>query len=346
VKIAIDAMGGDFGPQPVVAGAMAALHLYPNIERLFLVGFEKDIHAHLDGLPHDPARVTVVHASQVVGMHDKPVEAVRRKKDSSLSRAVDMVKEGEADAVLSTGNTGALLAAAQIKLRTLPGVDRPGLATLFPSQKGRFLVLDVGANVEARPQHLRDYGVMGEVYARQILGCQNPRIGLLSIGTEEMKGNDLTLEAFRLLKASPINFVGNVEGHDLFSDKVDVVVTDGFTGNVLLKSCEATARFFALWLKEELSENLLRKAGAALAYGAFKSIKKKTNPDEYGGAVLLGVNGICIKAHGKASANAIRAAIRVAADATEQRVNTQIIEELRLTHEKNHTAQPATAASA
>lgn len=339
-------MGGDFGPQPVIAGAMAALHLYPDIERLYLVGIEKEIHAQLDGLPHDATRVSVVHASEIVGMHDKPVEAVRRKKDSSLSRAVDMVKHGEAEAVLSPGNTGALVAAAQIKLRTLPGVERPGLATLFPSRGGRFLILDVGANIEARPQHLRDYGVMGEVYARQILHCPTPRIGLLSIGTEEMKGNELTQEAFRLLKASPINFTGNVEGHDLFGDKVDVIVTDGFTGNVLLKSCEATARFFAHWLKEELSENLLRKAGAALAYGAFKSIKKKTNPDEYGGAILLGVNGICIKAHGKASANAIRAAIRVAADSIAQRVNTQIIEELRRTHEKNHAAQPATAASA
>ncbi len=339
-------MGGDFGPQPVVAGALAALHLYPGIEKLYLVGLEKEIHAHLDGLPHDAARVSVVHASEVVGMHDKPVEAVRRKKDSSLSRAVDMVKKGEADAVLSPGNTGALVAAAQIKLRTLPGVERPGLATLFPSHKGRFLILDVGANIEARPQHLRDYGVMGEVYTRQILGCRNPRVGLLSIGTEEMKGNELTLEAFRLLKASQINFTGNVEGHDIFADKVDVIVTDGFSGNVLLKSCEAASRFIAHWLKDELSKNLLRKAGAALAYGAFRAIKKKMNPDEYGGAILLGVNGICIKAHGKASTNAIRAAIRVAADSIEQRVNTQIIEELRLTHEKNNAAQPAPAASA
>ncbi len=339
-------MGGDYGPQPVVAGALAALQLYPQIEHIFLVGIENEVRAQMEGLPCDPARVSVVHASEVVGMSEKPVEAVRRKKDSSLSRAVDMVKRDQADAVLSPGNTGALLAAAQIKLRTLPGVERPGLATVFPSTEGRFLLLDVGANVESRPQHLRDYGIMGEVYSRQILGYSNPRIGLLSIGTEEMKGNELTLESHRLLKASPINFVGNIEGHDLFSCKVEVVVADGFTGNVVLKSCEATARFLIHCMKEELSQNLLRKTAAWLGMGALKDLKKRTNPDEYGGAILLGVNGICIKAHGKSSANAIRAALRIAADAVTHRVNTQIVEELRLTHEKNNSPQPAAATAA
>lgn len=338
-------MGGDYGPQPVVQGALTALRLYPNIERLFLVGNEREIRAHLDGGKFDAARLQVVHASEVVSMQDKPVEAVRRKKDSSLSRAVDLVKGGEADAVLSTGNTGALLAAAQIKLRTLPGIERPGLATVFPSLRSKFLMLDVGANIEARPQHLRDYGIMGEVYARQILGFAEPRVGLLSIGTEEMKGNDLTLETHQLLKASPVNFVGNIEGHDLFTDKVEVVVTDGFTGNAVLKACEATSRLISHWVKEELSRNPLRKLGALLAMGAFKDIKKKTNPDEYGGAILLGVNGVCIKAHGKSSANAIRSALRIATEAVTHRVNTQIVEEIRLTHEKNAPqSAPATAA--
>ena len=336
-------MSGDSGPQPVVVGAAAALTLYPQIERLFLVGIEGELRTHLNGLPYDHDRLSIVHASEVVTMGDKAVEAVRRKKDSSLSRAVDMVKEGEADAVLSPGNTGVLLAAAQIKLRTLPGVERPGLLLAVPSRAGKFVLVDVGANVEARPQHLRDYGIMGEVYARQILGFSNPAVGLLSIGTEEMKGNDLILEAHRLLRNSPVNFVGNVEGHDLFTEKVDVVVTDGFTGNAVLKSCEATARVIAHWLKEEIAQNPLRQLGALLAKGVFKELKNKANPDEYGGAMLLGVNGICIKAHGRSSANAIRAAIGIAADAVTRRVNNFIIEEVQLSHEKNHAAHSAPA---
>lgn len=339
-------MGGDNGPQPVAVGAAAALAVYPQIERLFLVGIESELRAHLNGLPYDPDRLRIVHASEVVTMEDKAVEAVRRKKDSSLSRAVDMVKEGEADAVLSPGNTGALLAAAQIKLRTLPGVERPGLLSVMPSRVRRFVLIDVGANIEARPHHLRDYGIMGEVYARQILGYSNPAVGLFSIGTEEMKGNELIFETQRLLRNSPVNFVGNVEGHDLFTEKVDVIVADGFTGNAVLKSCEATARVIAHWLKEEIAQNPLRQLGALLAKGVFNDLKKKANPDEYGGAMLMGVNGICIKAHGKSSANAIRAAIGTAADAIAGRVNNFIVEEIQLSHEKNHAAHPAPATAA
>jgi len=346
LKIAVDAMGGDHGPQPVVEAAAAALALYPQIEHIFLVGIEKELSAKLAALPHDRSRLSIVHASEVVTMEDKAVEAIRRKRDSSLSRAVDMVRDGKADAVLSPGNTGAFMAAALIKLRTLPGVDRPGLATVMPSRHGKFLILDLGANADARPRHLCDYGVMGEIYARQILGVPNPRIGLFSIGTEEMKGNELTLEAHQLLKDSPVNFVGNIEGHDMFADKVDVIVTDGFTGNAVLKSCEATSRLVHDWMKEELALNPLRKFGAWLATGAFRDLKKKANPDEYGGAILLGANGICIKAHGKASANAICSALRIAADAITRQVNTLIIEEIRLTHEKEHPAQPAPATAA
>ena len=336
-------MGGDHGPQPVVEAAATALALYPQIEHIFLVGIEKELNALLAGRSLDRKRLSVVHASEVVTMEDKAVEAVRRKRDSSLSRAVDMVKDGQASAVVSPGNTGAFMAAALIKLRTLPGVDRPGLATVMPSQHGRFLILDLGANADARPQHLCDYGIMGEIYARQILGVPNPRVGLFSIGTEEMKGNELTLEAHRLLKDSPVNFTGNIEGHDMFADKVDVIVTDGFTGNAVLNSCEATSRLIYNWMKEDLTQNPLRKLGAWLAKGAFESLRKKANPDEYGGAILLGVNGICIKAHGKASANAICSALRIAADAITRQVNTLIVEEIRLTHEKEHPAQPAPA---
>jgi phosphate acyltransferase len=343
LKIAVDAMGGDHGPQPVVEAAATALGLYPQIEHIFLVGKEDEIKAQLTGRSLDPGRLSVVHASEVVTMHDKAVEAVRRKRDSSVSRAVDMVKDGKADAVVSPGNTGAFMAAALIKLRTLPGVERPGLATVMPSQHGRFLILDLGANADARAQHLCDYGIMGEIYARQILGVPNPRVGLFSIGSEDVKGNELTLEAHRLLKDSPVNFTGNIEGHDMFADKVDVIVTDGFTGNAVLKSCEATSRLVYGWLKEELTRNPVRKLGALIAKGAFAALKKKANPDEYGGAILLGVNGICIKAHGKASANAICSALRIAADAITRQVNTLIVEEIRLTHEKEHSAQSASA---
>lgn len=336
-------MGGDHGPQPVVEAAATALALYPQIEHIFLVGRENEVRAQLAGRSFDPRRLSVVHASEVVTMEDKAVEAVRRKRDSSVSRAVDMIKEGKADAVLSPGNTGAFMATALIKLRTLPGVERPGLATVMPSQHGRFLILDLGANADARPQHLCDYGIMGEIYARQILGVPNPRVALFSIGSEDMKGNELTLEAHRLLKNSPVNFTGNIEGHDMFADKVDVIVTDGFTGNAVLKSCEATSRLVSGWLKEELMRNPWRKLGALVAKGAFAALKKKANPDEYGGAILLGVNGICIKAHGKASANAICSALRIAADAITRQVNTLIVEEIRVTHEKEHPVQPAPA---
>ncbi len=339
-------MGGDHGPQPVVEAAATALGLYPQIEHIFLVGRENDLKAQLAGRSVDPKRLSIVHASEVVTMEDKAVEAVRRKRDSSISRAVDMIKEGKADAVLSPGNTGAFMATALIKLRTLPGVERPGLATVMPSQHGRFLILDLGANADARPQHLCDYGIMGEIYARQIMGVPNPRVALFSIGSEDVKGNELTLEAHRLLKNSPVNFTGNIEGHDMFADKVDVIVTDGFTGNAVLKTCEATSRLVSGWLKEELMRTPVRKLGALIARGAFAALRKKANPDEYGGAILLGVNGICIKAHGKASAIAICSALRIAADAITRQVNRLIVEEIRLTHEKEHPAQPAPATAA
>ena len=337
-------MGGDHGPQPVVEAAAAALSLYPQIEHIYLVGIEKEVTAQLAGRSYDRSRLSVVHASEVVTMEDKAVDAVRRKRDSSLSRAVDMVKDGKADAVLSPGNTGAFMASALIKLRTLPGVERPGLATVMPSLHGRFLILDLGANADARPQHLCDYGVMGEIYARQILGIPNPRIGLFSIGTEDMKGNELTLEAHRLLKQTNLNFIGNIDGHDLFSNVADVIIADAFVGNAVLKACESTVRVVRTWLKAELQRNHLRLFGAFLASGAFKALKRKIDPDEYGGAVLLGINGICIKAHGASSPKALKNAIRIAAEFAESQFNEHIVEETQKLHAKlnqNQSPQPA-----
>jgi glycerol-3-phosphate acyltransferase PlsX len=241
---------------------------------------------------------------------------------------VDLVKEGAVDAVVSAGNTGALVAACTIKLRTLPGVDRAGLACPMPSRSGVWLLLDAGASVDARPEHLVAYGCMGSIYAQHILGMARPRVGLLSVGTEESKGNELTRDTFPLLQQAPIEFIGNVEGHGLFEGAADVVVCDGFVGNITLKTAESLAKTTFKWIKEEIQSNPLRMAGALLAQGAFKTIKKKTNADEYGGALLLGVNGICVKAHGSSSVHALFNSLRVACESVTRQVNPLIIQAL------------------
>lgn len=348
MKIAVDAMGGDFAPQNIVAGAVDALRDNRHISRLYLVGDQTRVEAELRKYGAAEPRIEVVHATEVIAMHDPPVQAVRRKKDSSMTRAIDLVKRGEADAVVSAGNTGALLTASHLKLRTLEGVDRPGLAVLIPAPQNVFVMMDAGANLEPHPANLVQYALMGNLYSKQILGYAKPRVGVLSIGTEEMKGNELTLEAHRLLKQTDLNFVGNVDGHDLFANIADVVVTDAFVGNAVLKACESTARVIARWLKEELKKNPLRIAGALLAKGAFKALKHKIDPDEYGGAVLLGINGICIKAHGASSPKAIKNAIRLATEFVESQFNEHIVEEIRKFHDKvqqNAFAQPQVEAT-
>jgi len=328
MKIALDAMGGDFGPPNLVGGAVLALRAYPQIDKLFLVGDTPQIEAELDKLDCNDRRIEITHSTQVVAMTDGAVESVRRKKDSSVSRAVDLVKKGEAAAVVSAGHTGAAVAATTIKLRTLPGVDRPGIAAIMPSETNVFCLIDAGANSDARAEHLMQYAIMGSVYSRHVLGYKNPTVGLMSIGDEEVKGSDLTKEVFKMLKRSSLNFRGNIEGHDLFGDPVEVVVCDGFVGNVILKSCESVASAIMKWLKHELMRNKLRMAGAMLAQNAFRAIKKKTNYEEYGGMPLLGVNGICIIAHGASTALAIKNALRVAAESIEQQVNPHIVEEV------------------
>lgn len=333
MKIALDAMGGDYAPRNTVEGAIGALEQFPQIEKLYLVGIEEQVRTELQRFKYDQARVEVVPASQIVQMSDGAVESVRRKKDSSVSRAVDLVKAGEADAVVSAGHTGAAVAATTIKLRLLPGVERSGIAAVIPTEHNVFVLIDAGANIDAKPIHLLQYAIMGAVYSRQVLGYKNPSIGLMSIGEEDAKGSDFTKEVFKLLKASSfLNFRGNIEGHDLFDDPVEVVLCDGFTGNVVLKSCEATAEAIFKWLKHELTKNPLRLFGAGLARGAFKAIKKKTDKDEYGGSILLGVNGTCIIAHGSSSATAIKNAIRVAVESVEQQINPHIVEEIKRYH--------------
>jgi phosphate acyltransferase len=341
MKIALDAMGGDFGPPNLVGGAVMALQQYPRIEQLFLVGDTAQIEAELKKQNCSDRRVEIVHSTQVVDMCDKAVESVRRKKDSSISRAVDLVKQGRADAVVSAGHTGAAVAATTIKLRTLPGVERPGIASVIPTETNLFVLIDAGANVEARPIHLLQYAIMGSVYSRHVLGYQNPTVGLMSIGDEDVKGTDFTKDVFKLLKASSLNFRGNIEGHDLFEDPVEVVLCDGFTGNVVLKTSEAVARAVFSWLKHELKRTPVRLAGAMIAKGAFKAIHKKTNYEEYGGSPLLGVNGICIIAHGASTPLAIKNALRVAAESIEHEVNPHIVEEIRRYNETTAPLEPA-----
>jgi glycerol-3-phosphate acyltransferase PlsX len=341
MKIALDAMGGDFGPPNLVGGAVMALRDYPQIEKLLLVGDTPRIEAELKKNNCNDRRIEIVHSTQVVEMSDHAVDAVRRKKDSSVSRAVDLVKKGEASAIVTAGHTGAAVAATTIKLRTLPGIDRPGIAAIIPSETNIFCLIDAGANSDARAEHLMQYAIMGSVYSRHVLGYKNPTVGLMSIGEEDAKGSDLTKEVFKMLKRSALNFRGNIEGHDLFGDPVEVVVCDGFVGNVILKTCESVASAIMKWLKHELMRNKLRMAGAMLAQNAFRAIKKKTNYEEYGGMPLLGVNGICIIAHGASTALAVKNALRVATEAIEQQVNPHIVEEVR---RYNETQAPLEAA--
>lgn len=335
MRIALDAMGGDHAPRNIIAGATMALCEYPKISRLFLVGDEPQITKCLKANNCSDGRVRIIHTTQVVEMSDQAVEAIRRKKDSSVSRAVDLVKKGEADAIVSAGHTGATVAATTIKLRTLEGVERPGIASYLPTEHNVCVLIDAGANVEARPEHMLQYAIMGTVLSRHVLGFPNPAVGLMSIGGEDAKGSDFTKEIFKLLKSTKLNFRGNVEGHDLFECPVEVVLCDGFTGNVVLKTCEATATAVFEWLKRELSKNTIRKIGAYMAKDAFRPIRDKTNYEMYGGSPLLGVNGICIIAHGASSPLAIKNAVRVATEFIEQKINPRIVEAIKEYHESS-----------
>ncbi len=328
MKIAVDAMGGDKAPQSVVAGAREALSELPFIERLFLAGDENSIKAEMDRQQFSHRKIEIVHAPETVGMEEEAVKSVRRKKKSSISIAVDLIKNGDCEAVVSAGNTGAAVAATTIKLRTLPGVERAGIASALPNENGPCNIIDAGANVDAKPSHLLQYAIMGSVYAEHVQGKKNPVVGLMSVGEEDSKGNSFTKEVFRLLKDSPLNFKGNIEGHDLFESPIDVVVCDGFIGNVVLKSCEATAKVMFKWLKTELNMSPFRQMGALMAKGAFIATLERGNYENYGGSPLLGVNGTCIIAHGSSSPLAIKNAIRVAAESVRHEVNPHIEEKI------------------
>ena len=345
MRIALDAMGGDYAPANTVAGAVMALREYPKITRLFLTGDEQAVRAELAKHGCNDPRIEIVHTTQVVEMSDAAVEAVRRKKDSSVSRAVDLVKKGEADAIVSAGHTGAAVAATTIKLRTLDGIERPGIASYLPTEKNVCVLIDAGANIDAKPLHLLQYAIMGSVLSSQVLGYKNPEIGLMSIGGEDVKGSEFTKEVFKLLKGSSLNFRGNIEGHDLFEHPVEVVLCDGFTGNVVLKTAEATASAVFRWLKHELKRTPLRILGAWIARNAFRAIRRKTNYENYGGSPLLGVDGICIIAHGSSSPLAIKNAVRVSVEFIEQQVNPKIVEAVRAYNQQNPSARSAEPAA-
>ncbi len=329
MRIAVDAMGGDFAPGEIVPGCVEAVRTLQGITRLILVGDHARIRHELEQCGSSPDEIEIVHASEVIGMDEAPALALRRKKDSSVIRSVELVKNGSADAVFSAGSTGAAVAAAQLRLRTLPGVDRPAIATVMPTQKHNIVLLDAGANAESTDKMLTQFAVMGNVYAREVLGMETPRVGLLSIGEEDAKGNDLTKQTFKLLQASPhLNFIGNVESHDVFEGEVDVVVCDGFTGNVVLKTSEAVAHAMRAWLRAEFTATLSRKIGALLLKPAFASLKRKTDPESIGGAPLLGVNGLVFIGHGSSSRHAVFNAIRSIRDSFQHDINHHIIDDV------------------
>jgi phosphate acyltransferase len=328
MRIAVDVMGGDHGCGVIIAGVKRALAEQEDLSTVYLVGNRADIHAALPENGFRDHRVKVVHATEVIEMEDKPAIALRRKKDASIVRAAELVSEGNADALISVGNTGGIFAAGTFKIGRIPGVDRGCIATVIPRHDSEFVLLDAGANVECKPFHLAQFAVMGSVYARDVLKRQNPRVGILSNGTEDSKGNELTLEAFRLCKKLDLNFIGNVEGHDLFKNHVDVVVCDGFIGNIVLKTCESLAVGMFAMLRHELMNNPQRKLGAYLAKGAFLSIRKRMDPEVHGGAPMLGFNGLVFKAHASARDKAVASAIRVAVNAVQNHINTAIARDI------------------
>lgn len=332
MRIAVDVMGGDHGCTVVIEGVKQALEKEKSIATLYLVGNETEIHTACKAAHLHDSRVQIVHASEVLTMGEDPLK-VRRKKDSSMMRAIELVSDAKADAVISRGNTGALVAGS-MKLGRLDGVKRPAITARMPSRTQDFVLLDAGANDVCEPLHLAQFAVMGNIYAKALLGMSRPRVGVLSNGSEETKGNDLTREAARLCRQLDLNFVGYVEGFDLFNDAIDVVVTDGFTGNVVLKTAESLGYAIGSILKAELKASPIRQLGAMLAKGGLMKMKKRMDPEVYGGAVVLGLNGTVIKTHGSSRERAIANAIRVATEEISHGVNQIISQQIARANER------------
>ncbi len=310
MRIALDAMGGDCAPEVVVEGGVWAAREFE--EEVILIGREEAIRQELEKHDTSGLSLPIVHASQVIGMTDKPAQAVKAKKDSSMVVGMDLIKKGEAQAFVSAGNSGGVMVAALFRLGRIKGVQRPALCAIFVSQEGPLCILDVGANTDCKPLYLLQFAIMGSVYMERVLGLGKPRVGIVSTGEEEGKGSQLVLEAYELLKRSGLNFVGNVEGKDVFPGLADVVVTDGFTGNVMIKLAEGMASFFAGIIEEEIKRSPLTALGGLLAKPAFRRVKSRLDYSEYGGAPLLGVDGVVIVGHGRSNAKAIKNAVRMA----------------------------------
>jgi len=334
--ISLDAMGSDRAPKPEVEGAILAARHYGL--GVILVGKEDVLRAELAHHPNAAGLpIEIVRASEVIGMHEKAATAVRSKRDSSLRVGLRLVREGRAQGFVTAGNTGAAMATAKMVLGALPKVDRPGLAAVFPTavHSKATIMIDVGANVDSKPHNLEQFAIMGEIYYRTIFGKPRPTVGLLSIGEEESKGNELTRESYKLLQRLPLNFVGNVEGRDLYNGKLDVIVCDGFVGNVALKISEGMVETVRHLLKQSLSATITSQMGALLSRRAFADFKKRLDYSEYGGAPLLGLKGACIISHGSSNANAIKNALRVAAEFATGGTNRAIEQELAALHARN-----------
>jgi glycerol-3-phosphate acyltransferase PlsX len=328
MRVALDAMGGDYAPSVTVEGAVETVDEHADIE-VILIGDEAVIRRELGSKRYHANRISVRHASQVVEMQDSPTAAVRKKKDSSIRIGIDLVKSGEADAFVSAGHSGVVMATSLLLLGTSKEVDRPAIATIMPTLRDTFVLLDAGANVDCKPENLLQFALMGNTYCKLLLGRPRPKVALLSIGEEDTKGNELTKIAFRLIRGTALNFIGNIEGKDIFSGKADVVVCDGFIGNIALKISEGLAETILKMLKREITSVSTGRIGYLMMKPAIRNFKKRTDYDEYGGAPLLGINGTCIISHGRSTSKAIKNALRVAADYASKRVYEAISEDIK-----------------
>jgi phosphate acyltransferase len=326
IKIAVDAMGSDNSPQSEVEGAVQAARAWA--VSIVLVGKEPILTPLLKQNGGDGLAIEIQNASQVVLMDEPPAVALRKKRDSSVRVAAELVRAGKASGLVSAGNTGAVMAISKTVMGVLQGVDRPALAAVVPTLTGHAVLLDVGANVACKPHHLVQFAIMGHLFSKKIVGISSPRVGLMSVGEEESKGNELTKEVHKNLKKISLNFIGNVEGRDLYNGRADVIVCDGFTGNVALKTSEGLIEAVLKLLSDELSSNLQAKVGALLTQQSFKRLKKRLDYSEYGGAPLIGLRGVTIICHGRSSSNAIKNAIRVTKEYAESQVNTTLEAEL------------------
>lgn len=330
MRVAVDAMGGDKAPHEIVKGSILAAQQLPN-DDILLVGDEQAIQRELNSYESIPKNIIIHHASQVVQMNDPATYSIRHKTNSSITKCVGLVAKGEAVALVSAGHTGATVAASTMQLRTLKGIHRPGIIVTFPTRNGVCLIIDVGANIACKPIHLLQYGIMASVFSRCMFGIENPRVGLLNIGEEDAKGNDLAKETYTLLSNSNLHFIGNIEGREIFDNKADIVICEGFVGNVLLKFAEGLSMSLLSTIKTEAMKGFWTRLGLFLCRPAFEPLRAKLDFTEYGGVPLLGVNGICIICHGRSDSKAIKNAIKVAITLSKNKINEHIISEVEKT---------------